>query len=298
MLIQKEEDFIFPARPFNEKILPDFKDYLIQIPTRRQTKEKKEETIPCLFKKNPNSKKLLIFFHCNGGDMFNAYYYVTEILKNFNFNFLFPEYPAYTIYNAPKSSQKVLDDSLIIYDFCLKNIKNLTEKNIYIFGRSLGTGPAVYISSQRNPAGTFLLSPYTTFAKVGKRFHEPDFYQNLTKHLRSIDYIANVKCPLCIFHGKQDVLIYPEESEILFKKCENNDKKELHLIDGMDHNNVINYRDEMKPIAEKFIEKYCPFEENKENITLDLDKSFYLIKDNANIDGNNNNDEEEEEDLK
>ena len=294
MLIQKEEDFIFPTIPFNETILPDFKDYLIQIPTGRQTEEKKEETIPCLFKKNPKSKKLLIFFHCNGGDMFNAYYFVTKILKNFNFNYLFPEYPAYTIYKAPKSSQKVLDDSLIIYDFCLKNIKNLTEKNIYIFGRSLGTGPAVYISSQRNPAGTFLLSPYTTFAEVGKRFHNPDFYHNLTKHLRSIDYIDKVKCPLCIFHGKEDALIYSSQSEILFKKCENNDKKELHLIDGMEHNDVINHRDEMKPIAEKFIEKYCPFEDNKENISLDLDKSFYLIKDNATIDDNNN----EEEDLK
>ena len=77
-----------------------------------------------------------------------------------------PEYLAYSIYNSPLSSEKCLENSLIIYDFILNNIKNIEEKNIYIAGRSLGTGPAIYLSSKRNPAGTSLISPYTTFAAV------------------------------------------------------------------------------------------------------------------------------------
>ena len=129
--MEKPEDFIFPARPFDAKRgLKNIEDIIIQIPTGRKTKDNQEETIPCLFKKTPNSNKLLIFFHCNGGDMFYAYLLLTKILENFNFNLLFPEYPGYTIYNSPKSSQKCFDDALIIYDFCLKNMKNLTEKNI------------------------------------------------------------------------------------------------------------------------------------------------------------------------
>ena len=56
-------------------------------------------------------------------------------------------------------------------------------------------------------------------------------------------------------------------------------KKKLHSIDNMGHNDVIFYRNEMKELAEKFIEKYCPFEQNKENISLDLDKSFYYKDD-------------------
>ena len=43
----------------------------------------------------------------------------------------------------------------------------------------------------------------------------------------------------------------------------------------MDHNNVFSYRNEMKELAKKFIEKYCPFEQNIENISLDLAQSFY-----------------------
>ena len=292
--MQKPEDFIFPARPFDAKKEIKYKEDIIQIPTGRKNKNNEEETIPCLFKKTPNSDKLLIFFHCNGGDMFYAYSILTQILINFNFNFLFPEYPGYTIYNVPKSSQKCFDDALIIYDFCLKNMKNLTEKNIYIFGRSLGTGPSIYISSQRNPAGTILLSPYTTFAEVARWNHKEDFYKELTKHLRSIDYIDNIKCPVCFFHGNKDHLIDFKESQILFDKCDKTEKKELHFIDGMGHNDVIFYRNLMKELAEKFIEKYCPFEQNQDNISLDLDKSFYYKNEIKSDDLNKSSDDDED----
>ena len=277
MLIQKEEDFIFPAPKFNEEDLLDCKEYIIKIPAGRKNSDNKEETIPCLFYKYPNSNNLLILFHCNGMDMFDSFNSISSFKTKLEMNIFIPEYPGYSIYDYPKSSQKCLENSLIIYDFCLKNIKNISEKNIYVLGRSLGTGPSVYLSSKRSPAGTFLLSPYTTFAAVAKNYHTEDFYQKLTQHLRSIDFIDKVECPLCILHGKNDLLIYPEEAEELFKKCEKNNKKELHLIDLMGHNDVFHYLDEMFNIAKKFIEKYCPLEKKQgnESLGLDLDKSYY-----------------------
>ena len=56
-------------------------------------------------------------------------------------------------------------------------------------------------------------------------------------------------------------------------------KKELHLIDGMDHNNILFFLKEMIELAKKFIEKYCPFKESKENDFLDLDQKFYYYHD-------------------
>ena len=278
--MEKPENFIFPAPYFDENSLPSYKNYLIQIPTGKKNSENSEETIPCLFKKCPNSKILLILFHCNGADMFSVFDFAAYFNKKFNINVLIPEYPGYSTYKSQKSSEKCLENSLIIYDFCLNNMKNISEENIYILGRSLGTGPAVYLSSKRNPAGTFLLSPYTSFAEVARKHHKEDFYKELTKHLRSIDFIDKVKCPLCIFHGNKDNLIHCSEAEKLFNKCENNEKKELHLIDGMDHNNILFFLKEMNELAKKFIEKYCPFKESKENDFLDLDQKFYYYHDN------------------
>ena len=276
MKFKKEEDFIFPAPYFDEKSLPSFSEHLIEIPTGRKNKDNTEEKIPCLVKKCQNSKTLLILFHCNGGDMFSAFDFAPLFTKKININVLVPEYPGYSIYKSEKSTQKCLEDSLIIYDFCLKNMKNLSENNIYVFGRSLGSGLAVNLSSQRHPAGTFLLSPYTTFAAVGKKYHNEDFYNKLTHHFRSIDFIDKIECPLCIIHGKNDKLIYCSEAEELFKKCEKNDKKELYLIDGMGHNDILFYISEMTELILKFIEKYSLYNKNQENDFLDLDRKFYI----------------------
>jgi esterase/lipase len=281
MNFQKEEDFIFPAPKFHESVLETNKDYLIEIPTGRKNDNQIEEKIPCLFKKYPNSNKLLILFHCNGIDIFslkNTYDY----FAHFKMNLLIPEYPGYSLYKTSSpSSKKCLENSLIIYDFCLKNIKNISEKKIFIFGRSLGTGPAIYLASQRNPAGIFLLSPYTTFAEVGKSFHKEEFYNKLTQHLRSIDYVDKVKCPICFCHGKNDKLIDCKDSIELFEKCEENNKREIFLIDGMGHNDIYYYIDEILEIVVIFIKKFSlfNFSDNENENSLDLDKKFYHFND-------------------
>jgi esterase/lipase len=281
MKFQKEEDFIFPAPKFHESVLETNKEYLIEIPTGRKNNKQIEEKIPCLFKKYPNSNNLLILFHCNGIDIFSLNG-IDDYFKHFKMNLLIPEYPGYSLYKTSSpSSKKCLENSLIIYDFCLKNIKNISEKKIFIFGRSLGTGPAIYLASQRNPAGIFLLSPYTTFAEVGKSFHKEEFYNKLTQHLRSIDYVDKVKCPICFCHGKKDKLINYKEAIELFEKCEKNNKREIFLIDGMGHNDIYYYLDEIMEYALIFIKKFSlfNFSDNENENSLDLDKKFYYFND-------------------
>ena len=41
-------------------------------------------------------------------------------------------------------------------------------------------------------------------------------------------------------------------------------------------------------LAQKFIDKYCPFEQNDENISLDLDGKFYFKDDNDSSEFTNN----------
>lgn len=273
------ESFIFPFPELDEESLKEYKDYLIHIPTNRKNKDGNIEKIPCLFKGDPKSKNILIVFHCNGIDMLSAFDSLSNACEKYKINLLFPEYPGYSIYDSPLSSEKCLENSLIIYDYILNHIKNITEKNIYILGRSLGTGMAVYLSSQRNPAGVILVSPYTTFADVGKRFHSEEFYQALSKHLRSIDYIDKVKSPLLIIHGKNDKLIDFNAAKKLYEK--NNGKiKKIKLIDDMDHNNIGFFN--LEKYIMEFMNKYCPLdntENNKENEFNFDDKTIYILPD-------------------
>lgn len=77
------------------------------------------------------------------------------------------EYPGYSIYNEDKNSDTILNDSLIVYDFIIEELK-INSNNIYVFGRSLGSGPSLYLSSNRNPGGLILISPFTSIQMVAE----------------------------------------------------------------------------------------------------------------------------------
>ena len=276
-------NFIFPAPPFNTN-LSFYKDILIYIPTQRKIKNKENEEItekiPCLFIKNLNSPNILIIFHCNGADMFNIYSIASSLIKKYNINILLAEYPGYSLYNnCPCSSQICLENSLIIYDFILSTNPKLTEKNIYVLGRSLGTGPATYLSSKRKPAATFLISPYTTFADVGN--HDQEFYEKLSKHFRSIDYIDKVTTPLLIIHGKNDKLIDCNKAIKLYEKTQKDMIKDLKLFEKMGHNFDLDCLEKkIIPAIIEFAEKNCPTYK-LENIIINFDKNFYDLSENS-----------------
>jgi len=160
----------------------------------------------------------------------------------------------------------------------LNNIKNITKKNIFVLGRSLGTGPAIYLASKRSPAATFLISPYTTFAAVGKHSKEEDFL-SLLNHFRSIDYVEQIKSPLLFIHGKIDQLIKYNESIKLYEKCSKDIIKEIDLIDEIGHNFYLtDWGDKIIPLIKNFINKYGLLNNSEiEQIIIDFDNKFYEI---------------------
>jgi len=65
------------------------------------------------------------------------------------------------------NEDNVLDDALYIYDY-LNKVLGIEEKNIMIFGRSLGSGPATYVASKRNPACLLLMSSFKSIRSVAE----------------------------------------------------------------------------------------------------------------------------------
>ena len=277
------EATLFPMPMVELKLINKYKEGIIQIPTERKKPQSNEiEKIPCYFQKNEKSNNILIIFHGNGYDIFNFTYYCKEISKKNNINILLPEYPGYSIYISPHSQEKMFENSLIIYDFILNNIKNISDKNIYVLGRSLGSSVAIYLASKRNPAGVFLISPFTTFASVGD--HDDEDTKILENFFRSIDYVENVNSPLLFIHGKCDYLVDYEESKKLYEKCNKNNKKEIVLKEGMGHNFMYEFlTNEIIPSINDFVNKFCFKDKEKENnIIVDFDKNCYISNEELN----------------
>lgn len=76
------------------------------------------------------------------------------------------EYPGYGLYGyASKDSDQLLQDALTVFDFVV-NVLKVREEDIFVFGRSIGSSVATYLSKNRNPCFCVLMSPFKSLKQA------------------------------------------------------------------------------------------------------------------------------------
>ena len=250
---------IFPSPDFNFNYAESYDDELIYIPKKIKDK-KKMEYIPCLFLRDFNkSKNFLLFFHGNAEDIFGARIMAEKMKNKLNINIIIIEYPGYSLYiSSSKNSDIILENTMIVYDY-IKEIFNLNDNNIFVFGRSIGTSPAIYLSSKRKPNALFVISGFSSIRAVADNLVGP-FKVLLKDRFFSIDYIKKVTCPILFIHGQKDNLIPFNETLKLKDMC--HCPYEVSLPEQMTHNDFNLEEDIILPI-QIFISKNCPLDEEK-----------------------------------
>jgi esterase/lipase len=207
---------------------------LIYIPIPEETKDIKH--IPCVYLRSTSPSlcpKYSLFFHGNAEDVNLAYEILNHIRFTLNINVLAPEYPGYGIYPGRPSEDKLFSDSLVVYNFLTKTL-NVSPKNIIIFGRSLGTSPATYLSSKKEVSALILLSPMLSIRSVVKDILGKLISYTIKDRFKNYIMIEEVKCPMLIIHGQNDNLIKYYHSTELYNKSKA--PCELILPENMDHN--------------------------------------------------------------
>ena len=76
------------------------------------------------------------------------------------------EYPGYGIYEGEfPSADLIIKDAEFVYKYLTKDL-NWKESDIIVCGRSIGSGPACYISSTNKPSSLVLISPHTSIRGI------------------------------------------------------------------------------------------------------------------------------------
>lgn len=110
----------------------------------------------------------------------------------------------------------MLKDAQTIYDFVTKSI-GYREEDIFVVGRSIGSGPATYIASHNRIGVLILISPFTSLRGVVKEI-AGNLVQYLVKErFQNIELVKSVQSPVLIIHGQQDKLISCEQSKKLLR---------------------------------------------------------------------------------
>ena len=265
-------NIVFP-RPFcNLNIIPNYEDELLFIPRFGTSPQ---SHVPCILMKEhiSHSKNMIIMFHGNAEDIFGARLMGETLVQKLRMNVLIVEYPGYSIYFSDPSAEEVLNNTVLIYDF-VKNKFNLEDKNIYIFGRSIGTSPAIYLASKRKPNALIVISAFTSIKAVADNL--VGFLKILVKErMTSIDYIKKVTCPVIFIHGQKDPLIPFKETITLKDNCDC--PFEVVLPINMTHNDFDIDEDIIEPIV-NFIGKNCFIDKDKNNFDENEEmKKLYKI---------------------
>jgi len=184
--------------------------------------------------RNPDSDRILIFFHGNAG---NISHRVSDILnlKKFGVNVLAVSYRGYGKSKGKPSEKGIYRDGEAAFIFAKEDL-GFHSDNIIIFGRSIGTTVAVNVSQNRTIQGLILITPLTSGKAVAKEsgfgvlsFLAGDSFNNLSK-------ISNISCPTLIIHGTHDKVIPFSMAREIFSNI--SVEKHLVVIDGAGHNDL------------------------------------------------------------
>ena len=156
-------------------------------------------------KKDLKKFKTILYFHGNAGKLENRIHKLNHF-KDLDVNFLIIAWRGFSG-NEGKPSEKGLyiDGSSAIA--WLKSL-GLTEKDIILYGESLGTGVATHVAQDNDYAGLVLETPFTSMTEAAKNFYPyipveillRDKYKNDKK-------IKNISIPVLVMHGEADQIV-------------------------------------------------------------------------------------------
>ncbi len=155
--------------------------------------------------KNLKDSKTLIFFHGNAGSLENRIHKLNHF-RDMNINFLIIAWRGFSGNNGNPSEQGLYEDGKSAIDWLIK--KGVSEKNLILYGESLGTGVATHLAQNKNFAGVILETPFTSMIDAAKKFYPyipvklllKDKFENYKK-------IKNINSPILIMHGEADQLV-------------------------------------------------------------------------------------------
>ena len=162
------------------------------------------DLISWYYKKNKNYKTL-VFFHGNAGDLSNRIYKLNELSK-LKLNYLIFAYRGFNGSEGKPSEEGLYKDAENVIKW-LKS-KNVLEKNIVLYGESLGTAVAIHTAQSKNFSGIILEAPFTSMIDLGQKYYPFFPIKFLLKDkYESKKKINNINSPVLVMHGEKDKIV-------------------------------------------------------------------------------------------
>ena len=200
-------------------------------------------------KKDLKKFKTILLFHGNAGNLFNRVYKLNELNK-LDLNILLISWRSFSGNKGKPTEKNLYHDAEKVVKWL--NNQGLNNKDIVLYGESLGTGVATELASKNNFGGIILESPFTSMVETAKIYY-PYLPVNLLlkDRFNSKNKIKDIKTPILIMHGKKDNVVPQKMGLELFEKA--NEPKFKYFPENDDH--MMEYNDQLLKNIKLFINK-------------------------------------------
>ncbi len=178
----------------------------------------------------PSGAPVVIVFHGNAGTWADRAP-LGAALADRGLGVILAGYRGYGGNPGSPSEEGFASDARAVWQFAREQ---WSDHPVVLFGESLGTGVAVGLATEHQPAALILRSPFTSWPDVA-RVHYPFVPAGLIQdRFPSIDRIGSIASPLLVVAGSDDSIVPASQSRSLYEAA--NEPKQLVIIEGADHN--------------------------------------------------------------
>ncbi|HET9843324.1 MAG TPA: alpha/beta hydrolase [Gammaproteobacteria bacterium] len=147
------------------------------------------------------------------------------------FSILSYDYQGYGASDGKTSEQNTYQDIMAVYQYMIRTLK-IPAQNIVLYGRSLGSGPSLYLANHKPVAGIILEAPFVSAYRTLTYYaiFPFDKYNNVA-------WIKNLQVPILFIHGEEDSVIKSWNTKQLAQFVRGS--KYFYWVKNANHNDLL-----------------------------------------------------------
>ncbi len=198
----------------------------------------------------PEGRPTILYFHGNGGSLATRAGRL-EFFREQGYGVLLTTYRGYSGSSGSPAEFPIKMDALYFYHWL--QARGVPEKDIVIYGESLGTGVAVATALGHHPGALVLEAPFSSAVDVGAlRFPWLPVRLTMKDRYENTKYIGEITAPVFIVHGELDRVIPVHLARKLFDAARQ--PKEAVWLRDAGHNDL--YSKGAFELIARFIERH------------------------------------------
>jgi fermentation-respiration switch protein FrsA (DUF1100 family) len=180
------------------------------------------------------SRKVLLWFHGNAGNISHRYEMMTEMVK-LPIDVFIIDYRGYGRSEGTPSESGLYKDADAAWSYLTDN-RGLAPGSIVLFGKSLGGAVAVDLATRVSPSGLIVQSSFTSIADMADTVVPVLVRPFLSTRMASITKVGQIGCPKLFIHSRNDDVIPYKLGRRLFDAA--SEPKRFHEVRGARHNDT------------------------------------------------------------